>query len=110
MDVQKAKIAADGLDKNALVAGIMQMYLEAQKTGQPLLPEMQPVAQAVLRNLIVPIAVQNQQEQQQLIQNMQQQQQAEQAPPEQQMQEQQPQQQDPNQQVQEQQMQPQQAA
>ena len=90
LDIQSKKVASDGLDKNAVINGIMQMYLEQQKTGQSLPTDVQPLAQAVLKNLIIPIVVQNQQEQQQIAQAMQQQQMAQQqAAQQQQMQSQQ---------------------
>ncbi len=112
-DIQSKKISADGLDKNALITGIMQMYVESMKSGVPIPAAIQPLADAVFKNQLLPIAMQTHIDQQQAAQALQMEQQGQQQAQQQQMMGQQagqPQQQEPPEQEQQEQPMQQQAA
>lgn len=60
MEVEKAKVAGEMQLKNTMAASIMKMY----ETGIPIPPELKPMADALINNVLMPSVIQNQQTQQ----------------------------------------------
>lgn len=103
VEIQKAEATGTAQSKTAMVTGMISLYNESMKTGASIPPELQPVFQTLLQNVVIPMAIENQEMQEMIRQKVEQAfqganqqpsqmemaQQLEQAPPEQQVPEQQ---------------------
>lgn len=92
IDVEKVRMQNEGANKNAVLAMVTSLLSK----GEPIPPQYQPLVNAVMENMMIPLVVENEQVRQELVGQMQQaRQQPEQQPEQQQQQIEQPIQQQP---------------